>query len=290
MLAHDDNPRLSPLVRIFALIVLAVLLIGSLLFLLPDPLLPRWPWQLTPFNTRFLGSVYMAEFVGLGALALWTRWAPARVVLLMALVFTAEVSAVTLVYFDRFDPARRATWIWFTVYIGSAAVSAYFLWLYHKLAPGNRISLSAPWRSFLLAEALVLGLYAVGLLVLPETFSAFWPWRLDDFHARIYSGIFFTGAAGAAALSAAASPIEMRVYGASQAAFSLCAVLGLVIVDTSVHRVDWSSAGTWLWIGGFTAIFLAGAAVAWQSRWGEPRVEARAGAVRHDDAAQISGS
>ena len=105
------NPRLTPLLRVFMVVVLLVLAAGVSLFLLPDLVGPRWPWRLTPFNTRFLGAFYLSELVAIVTLLVVNRWAPARLVLPMASLFTALVSGVSLLYLDRFDPGRPVTWI-----------------------------------------------------------------------------------------------------------------------------------------------------------------------------------
>ncbi|MFL5735534.1 MAG: hypothetical protein ACJ78Q_20445, partial [Chloroflexia bacterium] len=68
-------------------------------------------------------------------------------------------------------------------------------------------------------------------------------------------------ATGSLVLSRAAAPIEFLNMGVSQLAFGVLAILGLILVDASVHRVNWSSLGTWLWIAGLLVLALAGAAM-----------------------------
>ena len=90
-----------------------MLLVGGGLFFVPDLVRPRWPWPLTPFNARFLGSFYLAEMVAMVALLVWNRWSPARMILVMAFVFTRGVSAISLFHLDQFNLARKSPWIWF---------------------------------------------------------------------------------------------------------------------------------------------------------------------------------
>ena len=42
--------------------------------------------------------------------------------------------------------------------------------------------------------------------------------------------------------------------GIAQATTGSGVILGLILTDLQVHRVNWSAAGTWLWIALFAAI------------------------------------
>jgi hypothetical protein len=195
----------------------------------------------------------------IATLMIVNRWSPARLVLPLAFIFTLIVSAVSFLYFDRFDPQRRATWLWFVLYVGSALIAGYFLWRYRRLTPTNATPHSRPWRGWLLTQSGILGLYGLGLLLLPSFFSAFWPWRLDVFHAQVYSAIFITAAAGSYIVARVAAPIEFLTLGLGFMILGASSVSGLIMVDSAVHRVNWSLPGTWLWAGIFSALFLSGA-------------------------------
>lgn len=58
---------------------------GSVLFFAPTLGHDVWGWELTPFNTRFLGAVYLASLVGVAAVIVVRRWAPARLVIYVSL-------------------------------------------------------------------------------------------------------------------------------------------------------------------------------------------------------------
>jgi hypothetical protein len=262
---RTTNPSLSPFVRLFTIVVALVLIIGSSLFFVPHLIGPRWPWQLSPFNTRFLGAFYLAEMVGVVMLAVVNRWAPGRLALPLSLIFTAVASIATILHFDQFDPQRRATWLWFILYVGSAIISAYFVWRYRSLPPADPTPVPRKWRSYLIVQGSVVGIYGIGLFVVPTIFSAFWPWALDSFHAQVYSAIFVTNAAGALILSRAATPVEWITLGLAQAVFGLFAILGVIIVDATARRVDWTLSGAWLWVGAFAALCIAGLAMVWQA-------------------------
>ena len=262
---QNTNPPLSPLVRLFAIMVTLILITGSSLFLAPNLVGPLWPWELSPFNARFLAAFYLAEMVAIVMLITVNYWAPGRLILPLSLLFTTIVSIASVLHLDQFNRPPRATWAWFIVYVGSVVISAYFVWRYRRLSPADPTPIPQNWRLYLLGQAGVLGLYGVGLLTAPLTFSAFWPWPIDSFHAQVYSAIFITIAAGSLILSRAAAPVEWLTLGLVQAVFGLFAIWGVVIVDSMTHGVDWMLPGTWFWVGAFAALFIAGLALVWRA-------------------------
>jgi hypothetical protein len=105
----------------------------------------------------------------------------------------------------------------------------------------------------------VLGGYGLALLVVPEQSARLWPWKLDAFHAQLYSVTFLTPAAGALSLLRSATRIDWFTLGITQLAWGLLPTFALVIVDIKVHRVDWLAWPLWLWIGLFVMTALMGA-------------------------------
>jgi hypothetical protein len=247
-MSQSDNPALPAGLRVFSAVVIIVLIMGGGLFFAPDLAKPRWPWPLAPFNARFLGSFYLGEMVAMGALLWWNRWSPARIILVMALVFTLVVTVVSAFHLDHFDFHRKNGWLWFIVYAGSVLVSAWFLWRGRGTPPVASAVSSAGWWSYFTIEALAFGLYGLGLLALPTIFAGFWPWPTDVFHAQVYSAIFLAAGGGTLLLARNAPREELFALGAAQLAIGLLAIAGLVVTDAAVRRIDWAAPGTWLWL------------------------------------------
>jgi hypothetical protein len=267
MTERTVNPPITPLLRVVTAVeVLVLLAAGGGLFFLPATIGALWPWALTPFNTRFLGALYLASLASALVLVVSGHWSPARVVTPLILLFTTIVLVVSLLYFDRFVPSAWQTLAWFILYIGIPLNAAYHVWLYRRLAPANRESLPPILRTYLLVQAVVLGLYGLSMLVAPATFGAFWPWKIDDFHGRMYSVAFLTPALGAWFLYRAASPAELLALGVTQIVGGALELLGLFLVDSAVKRVDWSAAGTWVWVGLCATVLLSGLWMLWQAR------------------------
>jgi len=270
---QNNNPSLASSVRLFTVIVALVLAGGSSLLLAPGLISQRWLWDLTPFNTRFLGAIYLTELAAIGVLVVVNRWSPARLVLPLAFIFTALVSLVSVLHLDRFDARRAATWGWFVLYVGSVVITAYLLWRYRRLPPADPTPPARGWRWYFRVQGASVGFYGLGLLLLPATFSAGWPWPIDPFHAQMYSAILIIYAVGAYILLRAAAPLEFFTLGLAQSLFGWGVIMGLVIVDSSVHRVDWSAWSTWVWMAAFAGLGGAGLAMVWQAWAARKRVK-----------------
>ena len=263
----NDNPKITKLLRTVTAVESLVLLVAGVgLLLFPSVLRPLWPWELAPFNALLLGAIYSSSLVGTAIVVYVNRWAPARVVVPMIFIFTAVILVVCLIYIDRFDFQYWGTWFWFLLYVIIPANAAYHIWLYRNLKPVNPFPLPALWRGVFLLPTMLLGLYGIGLLIAPDTFSSFWPWPIDEFHGRMYSVLYITPALGSTLLFGAAASIELLALGLIQVVGAGATILGLVIINNQVDKVDWSALGTWLWIGSFAIILLTGIGLLWQSR------------------------
>lgn len=263
----NANPPVTPLLRWVTTFESGVVLFSGfgLLFVLAV-VGPMWPWVLTPFNAGFLGAIYLTSWVAAGIVAGIPRWSPARVVVPMILVFTAIVLVVSVLYLDRLILNSPSTALWFALYIGIPLNSAYHVWLYRRLPPADARPLPVWYRNLLMVEVVLFTLYGIALFVAPSTFSAFWPWPIDDFHGRMYCVAFLTPAIGAYLVSRYASKLELTTMGLTQIAEGGFAILGFVLVDSVQKRVDWSAAGTWVWLAFFALLMVVGLVMLVQGR------------------------
>jgi len=257
-MARVENPTLPPALRIFSAGVIIVLLVGAGLFFAPSLVRARWPWDVAPFNARFLGSFYTAEIAVMLFLLVWNRWSPGRLILVMAFAFTFVVTATSLVNHGMFNFARKATWVWYTVYIVSVLVSGYVLFASRNkpLIVGPKLPSSL--QKWLGLEWMLLALYGAALLAAPLQAAAFWPWHIDIFHAQTYSAIFLSGAAGVLLLSRKGTREDFLVVGTAEIMVGALAIFGLILTDLAVHRVTWRDPGTIAWIALFALIAVSG--------------------------------
>ncbi len=267
MLNKNNNPRITSTLQIVTWIEVIVLTAaGVVLFFLPELSKSRWVWQIPPFNSRFLGAVYLGALVPITMLGLVKRWTAARLVLPMEFTFSTVLLVVSLLYLDQFNFQRKITWGWFFLYINIPLISGLHLWAYRRLPPAQANTLPWEWRYYLLAQGIVLNLYGIGLLFNPSTFTAFWPWKIHNFDGQLYSAVFFTLGVGALILSHVAAEKEFFILGLTELVLGFLQIFGLAIADLQLRRVNWFVPGTWLWISIFALLFLSGVAMVRQSR------------------------
>ncbi len=259
------NPPVTLLLRwMTAVEALVVLISGAGLFLLPEVIKPLWPWELAPFNARAMGALYFTSLIAAAVMAWRGRWSPARVVTPMIFTFTLIVLIVSLVYLPRFSGASALAW--FGLYIGIPIIAAYHLWLYRSLPPADALPTPSWLRTCLLAYAGFFLVYGMAMLVIPITATAFWPWGIDEFHGRMYSVGFITPAVGCLLLLRSGSALEFGALGLTQVFGGVTSLLGVLIVDSSVHRVDWTLLGSWAWFGFPLLLIIVGGLMALHAR------------------------
>ena len=254
---ESANPKISSLLRYLTFVEVLVLFITGLgLFFAPKMIEPFWPWKLLPFNARFLGAVYTASLVAAAMQVYYGRWSPTRVVTPMIFIFTAIILVLSFAHIAQFDFKRVEVWLWFLLYAILPINAGIHLWRYRNLPPADATQPSATGRTILIVQSILLGLFGLALLIAPSFAKAFWSWEIDEFHAQLYSVTFITPAIGSFLLAKAASKTEWLTMGWTQSVLGLFPIIGVVVVDTTVKRVNWSLAGTWIWMALFAAIFI----------------------------------
>jgi hypothetical protein len=255
----ETNPKNSVLFQTLSIVKVVVLFIAGVgLFFAPKLVGPLWPWELLPFNARFLGAVYSAACLAAIMQTVYARWSPARLVTPMIFIFTGIMIILSFVYLNKFDFQKWVVWVWFFLYLLVPLNAAYYLWLYRKLSPVDSTPISGFARKILFAQTIILGLYGLALIFIPSIAKMFWSWKIDNFHAQLYSVTFMTPALGAYILTKGASKVEWQTMGMSQIVLGLFPIIGVILVDASVKRVNWSAPGTWVWLALFILMLITG--------------------------------
>jgi hypothetical protein len=254
-----ENPKITPFLRTFTLVEALVLIAAGFgLFFFPEITRSIWPWQLAPFNTRFLGAVYLGAMVPVGLMYLSGRWSPTRPVLRAIFTFTFIVLVVSLFHINQFDFKSPAVWGWFALYVSLPISAGYHLWLYRSMPTGHLNPVPRNWRYVLRVTSLLLALYGIGMMVFPNVFSSLFPWKLDVFHSQLYSATFVTGSVMLISVATVSTPTEFITAGLTEAVFSIFAILGLIIVDVAVKKIDWSAPNTLTWLALLALLALLG--------------------------------
>jgi len=261
------NPAVGALLRSVLVVVIPVLVIaGAGLFFWPDATRAAWPWEIGPFNARFLGGFYLASALGIVPAAVGGRWFPARVITPMMFVFTTTVLLVSLLERPRFNFAHWTTFAWFLLFIGLALGSGVSLVRYRAWPVPVGDETPGRWGAGLAGLGLLFLLYGGGLFLFPEVVGAHWPWAIDGLHARTYSAIFTATAVAMLGLARWAAPAERLAVGVATSGLGGLAIFGVLMTDAATHKVDWGRVGVWAWLGLFGLYFVIGLVlIGWSS-------------------------
>jgi hypothetical protein len=256
-----DNPPVPPFLRLVLAVECSVVFAaGVLLFFLPGLASALWAWSIPPFNSRFVGAVYLSAYLPLILFWFVPRWKPGRLTLWMILTFTTLILVAMIIHREAFEWSRPATFLVFwPLYIFLPINSAIFLYRSNGAGVADGYDGPAPLRIALLSFALLSGTYGLGLLIAPEALTRFWPWDVDAFHARMYAAAFVTPAVAAWILSFRCRfASEYLSMGLNLVAGGFLPVLGTLWTNTSVaaeRQVNFGSAGAWIY---FMFFFLTG--------------------------------
>lgn len=248
----SDNPLVPSFLRwVLAVECSVVFVAGVLLFFLPDLAANLWPWVIPPFNSRFVGSIYLAAYLPLILFWLVPRWKPGWLTLWMILTFTTAILIAMLIHWEAFEWNRPSTFlVYWPLYIFLPINSAIFLIRSRGMGAAKGYDGPAFLRVVLWGFALLGGAYGLGQLVAPQQLTNFWPWRVDAFHARMYAAAFMTPAVGAWILSFRQQfAVEYLSSGLNLVVGGLLPILGTLWTNTQVpaeRQVNFSAAGTWI--------------------------------------------
>lgn len=247
----EGNPQVPPFLQLVLAVECSVVFVaGVLLFFLPGLASDLWAWTVPPFNSRFVGAVYLAAYIPLILFWLVPRWKPGWLTLWMILTFTTLVMLTMLIHRDVFEWTRPSTFIFWLLYIFLPINSAIFLLKLKDAGAAKGYDGSVPLRAVLLIFALLGGVYGLGLLVAPEPLTRFWPWEVDAFHGRMYAAAFVTPAVAAWILSfRQAVAAEYLSLGLNLIAGGSLPILGTLWthIEAPVERqIDFASTGTWI--------------------------------------------
>jgi hypothetical protein len=163
---------------VMAVSVVLLLMVGGTLYFAPSLAQLYWPWKLTPFNTRFLGAMYLSAVLPLLFCIMRPQSAPLRIVLPMFAFFTTFLLLVSCAHISNFHESRTSSHIWFGLYGMDSFVALYFLWSRRQQLLRMDSVRSPRWPTIYRAEAILLGGYGGGLLLAAPLFAPFGlgPW------------------------------------------------------------------------------------------------------------------
>jgi hypothetical protein len=227
-------------------VLLVVLALGTLLLFAPSLLLPFWPWQPPPFNARFLGSIYFTEGAAVLIFLLQNRLECFRMSIAMGVPFAAIVTIGSLLQPEAFLSSKRYI-VWLVIYGAYILIPIYLYWGLLRSSVAVARPLKWPAVNLETAAAVIVMLYGIALFVAPVAATTFWPWPVDQFHGRVYSGYMVAVGLGMLLKASGATLSESRFLGGGLVAMGVSALVGVVLASLATGKGDFSAAGTIVW-------------------------------------------
>lgn len=253
---------------------LAVTYAGFVLFFFPARSADLFTWNIQPpVTAAFLGAMYASGTPLLLLIARRrTTWLQARAVLPPFVTVSIGMLVATALHADKFIWSSAVTWLWLVLY---AVFPPLVVGLYIQHArrmtaePPIRLALNPRFRAGARAIGLALGLFGLGLFVVPGTFDDLWPWPLTPLTAR---------AIGAWLVSLGVALFSVA-HERDWAAIRLIAPQGVLVSGLLLagavrfhDAFDWDRAPTWIYFGGVSVALIGGIALlaVQERKWRRP--------------------
>jgi hypothetical protein len=220
------------------------------------------PLQMSPLNTRFVATLYIAGAIGVLLAAANPRRSATRLFCIGFGFATLLILVLTLLHWSDFmaDPLPHRQ-IWMFDYVVDPLLALVLVPL-AGLWPA-RHGMRHAFTPLLLIEMLLFGALGLVLLLWPMTVATYWPWALPPVAGQLYACFFLTFAVGAAL--AARESDERAVRDFLIASFGLCV---LVLIASSLHVDRFKPEPiTPIWFGAFVFGAIAfGSSLVWRRR------------------------
>jgi hypothetical protein len=198
---------------------------------------------LTPLNARFVGSLYLGGGIVILLAALVRKAIDTRIALYSLFVITALVLGMTFAYWTAFtvDGVPKLWMITYLVDPVAVPVILVALGLVRPAAPGrHRLT------GLFLAEAGVLGVAGIALIIASDAVLTAWPWTVGPLLARVYGSFLLAFGVGALLAAVERRSAAVRPFLAGSLALLVCTLV------TSLLHLDRFDGGAvrWMWFGG----------------------------------------
>jgi hypothetical protein len=220
----------------------------------------RWfAWTIDPpLTAAFLGANYWAAFFLAFLSAREPVWARARITYAVSIVFISLTSLATLLHLDKFNFDNANGWLWVIVYVTVPPLLLVLLPRQLRL-PGGDPPREAPLERWLFpivaAQALIVLVIGLALLLTPSRADSLWPWTLTPLTSRAVAAWLLALAAGLAVTLWERDWRRVRVATLTYAAAPL---LQFVALARFSDTVNWDTAGVWLYVAFLASILLLG--------------------------------
>jgi len=247
--------------RLLGVAAALVFLAGVQLFVFPTRTEEYFSWTIaSPMTAVFLGAAYWSAVALETAGARTRTWAYGRIAVPTVFVFTTLTLLATLLHLDLFHfgsehslATRAVTWAWLAIYTVVPILMIVITARQRRepgVAPPRTRQLPDGIKLSLIALALIFGVVGLGLFVVPDATSQWWPWQLTPLTSRAVGAWLIS--LGVAAVHSLIEDDVARIgpLGATAAVFGVLEGVALLRYG---GELNWSS----VWSIGYVAVLAA---------------------------------
>ncbi len=181
--------------RLFLLVLSEInLLVGALFFVNPTQSISLWPWPVKELAVRFLGAIFLAIAFGCWSVLRANGWQRGKILPVVGGLFYGITAIIVALQISGGTNLPLAlSWI---VFLSAAALGLLLVIRKHgwHRRPQDKITVGrlarAP-RFFFLTQTLVVGIFGVIMLFLPEIArKQFWPWSVLSPTLQTFAALF----------------------------------------------------------------------------------------------------
>lgn len=226
-----------------------VFLAGVQLFVFPTRTEEYFSWTIASSMTAvFLGAAYWSavalELTGAQA----RTWASGRIAIPTVFVFTTLTLVATLLHLDLFHfgaehslATRAVTWLWLAIYTVVPILMIIITarqWRQRGQDPPRTRRLPTWIRLALLALLLIFSIVGLGLFLVPDATTSWWPWQLTPLTSRAVGAWLISLGVAAGHSLLEDDVVRIRPLAATAGLFGVLEIVALIRYG---GELDWSS-------------------------------------------------
>ena len=255
-LSRDD--AVLPLTRVVSAALVPFLVVGFVVvYVFPNHTDRLFAWTIhPPMTPMMLGSAYLGGAYFFLRAFRAREWHILKVGFVSVGLFAALMGVATVIHWDKFNHDHVAFWLWAFLYFAAPfLVAVLYLTNRRTERPATPDELLVPptARSVIGALGVIAVAFGAFLFLFPERAIDTWPWALTPLTARVLGAILVLGLAGLGMFadprwSTARLMLQVQIM-----------MMGLILVGAvrAHDDLDASRPITWLFVGGFSATFIA---------------------------------
>ena len=256
---HLDNQILLETRWVAAFVIPFLVVAFIILFIFPEKTEMLFAWKIQPsMSAMMLGSAYAGGIYFFAGVLRSKRWHQVKVGFLPVITFASLVGLATILHWDKFNHSHISFFAWAGLYFTTPFI-VLFVWLRNR--PQDTGNLGDTDTIIPYTARLIMGAFgaitltiSLFLFLQPSMIISLWPWTLTPLTARVMGAMFalpgIVGLGIAVDKRWSAAILILQSQG-----FSILLILIASVLSSQDY--DWTTWGSWLFVGGLGLMLMS---------------------------------